>query len=213
MIAQFNCTGDWVFYLEGDEIIHEKDYSLICKAMEDNLERTEVEALVFDYYHFYGTPDQYVYSPKWYRKAPRILRNTIRSWAPDGLFWLIMDKNRQGRYPNSINIGCHLYHYGHVRSVAKMNEKMKRVEVYWSGKAGSFAGYGNVDLSTIVPFNFTHPSIVQKWLDLEAEHNFVVNPHYKLSVRDKKHRMMSRIEKIFRGLDLSKKQYKLIKHK
>jgi glycosyltransferase involved in cell wall biosynthesis len=25
MIAQFNCTGDWAFYLEGDEIIHEND--------------------------------------------------------------------------------------------------------------------------------------------------------------------------------------------
>ena len=25
MIAQFNCTGDWAFYLEGDEVLHEKD--------------------------------------------------------------------------------------------------------------------------------------------------------------------------------------------
>ena len=23
MIAQFNCTGDWAFYLEGDEVLHE----------------------------------------------------------------------------------------------------------------------------------------------------------------------------------------------
>ena len=25
MIAQFNCTGDWAFYLEGDEVVHEND--------------------------------------------------------------------------------------------------------------------------------------------------------------------------------------------
>ena len=25
MIAQFACSGDWIFYLEGDEVIHEKD--------------------------------------------------------------------------------------------------------------------------------------------------------------------------------------------
>ena len=24
MIAQFNCTGDWAFYVEGDEVYHER---------------------------------------------------------------------------------------------------------------------------------------------------------------------------------------------
>ena len=51
MIAHFNCTGDWAFYLEGDEIVHEHDLDKIRACMQDNLDDSSVEAIVFDYYH------------------------------------------------------------------------------------------------------------------------------------------------------------------
>ena len=37
MIAQFNCSGDWAFYVEGDEIYHEKDLNQIKQSMEKHL--------------------------------------------------------------------------------------------------------------------------------------------------------------------------------
>lgn len=211
MIAQFNCTGDWAFYLEGDEVIHEKDYGLIRSVMEKYKDDKEVEALVFDYYHFYGSPQTYAYSPRWYRKAPRIIRNSVRSWAPDGLFWLIMNENRRGRYPNAAAVGCHLYHYGHIRSVAKMNEKQKRVERYWGKTPKEFVGYGDIDPDTIKQFVGSHPLIANEWLENEAEQMFIPNSDYKLSKRDKKHRLMMKIEKLFGGIDLAKKHFKLIR--
>lgn len=211
MIAQFNCTGDWAFYLEGDEIIHEKDYAIIRKSMEDNLHKKEVEALVFDYYHFYGSPSTYAYSPRWYRKAPRIIRNTIRSWAPDGLFWVVMHKNKQGRYPNAALVGCHLYHYGHVRSVEKMNEKNQRIARYWGWEPKVFEGYGDIDPQSIKPYELTHPAIAMDWLNNEAEQLWVANPDYVLTSRDKRHRMMSKVEHMLGGKDFVKKHYKLVK--
>ncbi len=211
MVAQFNCTGDWAFYLEGDEVIHEKDYSTIRQSMEKYLEDREVEALVFDYYHFYGSPSTIAYSPKWYRRAPRIIRNTVRTWAPDGLFWLVMDENKRGRYPRAAWAGCHLYHYGHIRSIAKMNEKQKRVERYWGKQANEFIGYGNIDPETVIPFAGSHPALANSWLSTEAEQEFMANPEYKLSRRDKKHRLMMKLEKLLGGKDFTKKHYKLIR--
>ena len=84
MIAQFNCTGDWAFYLEGDEVLHESEVSNIRETMQENHSDPKVEALYFDFFHFYGTPFQVGIAG--YRRAPRIIRNTIRSIAPDGLF-------------------------------------------------------------------------------------------------------------------------------
>ena len=49
MIALYNCTGDWAFYLEGDEIVHEDDLPKIRACMEQHLNNSEVEALAFDY--------------------------------------------------------------------------------------------------------------------------------------------------------------------
>src|SRR5215467_9248730 len=36
-IGLFNCTGDWAFYLEADEVVHENDLPGIRAAMEKHL--------------------------------------------------------------------------------------------------------------------------------------------------------------------------------
>ena len=115
MIAQFNCMGDWAFYLEGDEVVHENELQTIQNSMKKHLDNPEVEALYFDYYHFYGKPDQLGIAG--YRRAPRIIRNSISSYSPDGLFFVVMEKNKKGRYPKAAYAGCHIYHYGHARKV------------------------------------------------------------------------------------------------
>ena len=77
MIAQYNCTGDWAFYIEGDEVYHESDLAKIKKSMETYLDDPAVEALVFDYKHFYGNANSVLNSPGWYRSEVRIIKNSI----------------------------------------------------------------------------------------------------------------------------------------
>lgn len=208
MIAQFNCTGDWAFYLEGDEVIHENDYEKIintCKKYKDN---QDIEAIVFDYYHFYGNANSYLCSPGWYRKAPRIIKNSIRSYAPDGLFWLILDKNKTGRYPRAVHSNATIYHYGWVRSEEQMNLKSAKVQKYW-GKKSKKIDYKEIDGNIIKEFKGTHPKVIQSWLPKDST-IFKVNPKHILTKKERKHRLMLKIEKMF-GLELSKKHYKLVK--
>ena len=40
MIAQFNCTGDWAFYIEGDEIYHEEKSKLVVSVNDQHLSQT-----------------------------------------------------------------------------------------------------------------------------------------------------------------------------
>ena len=73
---------DWCFYIQGDEVIHEKDLPAILEAMQNNLNRPEVEGLLFRFRHFFGTYDYVAASRKWYRNEVRVIRNdkTIRSY-------------------------------------------------------------------------------------------------------------------------------------
>ncbi len=208
MIAQFNCVGDWVFYLEADEVVHEADLEKIQTAMQRYVEDSEVEALIFDYLHFYGNQNSYLWSPGWYRRAPRILKNSIRSYAPDGLFWLVLDKNKTGRYPKAKMSGATMYHYGWVRSEAQMNLKSKQVQQYWN-KSHQKIDYSQIDAAIIKAFEGRHPKVVQEWLP-EAKDIYKPDPNYILSRRERKHRLMLKLEKLF-GLELSKKHYTLIK--
>src|SRR5690554_1720846 len=73
---------DWCFYIQGDEVLHEKYLPVVQQAMVDNVNKKEVEGLLFGYKHFYGTYDYVADSRKWYRNEIRVIRNnkSIRSY-------------------------------------------------------------------------------------------------------------------------------------
>jgi len=208
-IAHFNCTGDWAFYLEADEVLHEKDIPVIRQAMERYLDDPQVEALIFDYLHFYGNHMSYAWSPAWYRRAPRIIKNTVRSYSPDGLYFIVLESGKKGRYPRAAHAGATIYHYGWVRSEAQMTEKANQVEKYW-GKAGAEVDYSQIDPQVIRPFTGTHPALMAGWLPKGEVGLYQADPAHALTKREKRHRLLMRLERLF-GLELSKKQYKLVK--
>lgn len=207
MIAQFNCTGDWAFYIEGDEVYHEDDLNQIIDSMELYLNDPNVEALVFDFLHFYGNPNSILNSPGWYRKEARIIKNSIRSYAPDGLFWLVLDSNKKGRYPKAKHSGVKCYHYGWVRKEDQMSLKSEMIQKYW-GSSPIKADYSKMDQRIIEEFKGSHPKIIKEWLP-NNDGLFKADSNYKLTRKQKKHRLMIKLEKYF-GLELSKKHFKLI---
>jgi len=208
MIAQFNCTGDWAFYIEGDEVYHQNDLERIKNSMKTHLNDPNVEALVVNFKHFYGNANSVLDSPGWYRTEARIIKNSIRSYAPDGLFWLVLGSNKKGRYPKAKKTGATCYHYGWVRSEKQMNLKSSKVQKYWGGKSVKI-NYSQMDQSIIKEFKGSHPKVVQNWLPKE-DGVYKVSESYNASLKQKKHQLMIKIENIL-GLDLSKKHYKLLK--
>jgi glycosyltransferase involved in cell wall biosynthesis len=207
MISQFNCTGDWAFYIEGDEVYHEKELEKIKQSMALHLNDSNVEALVFDFYHFYGNANSFLNSPGWYKSETRIIKNSVRSYAPDGLFWLILDSNKKGRYPKAKHTGAFCYHYGWVRTEEQMNLKSSQVQKYWGGDPENI-DYSQMDQSIIQEFKGTHPKIMHDWLPKDSG-IFISDPNYKPTLKQKKHQIMKKLEKIF-GVDLSKNHYKLV---
>jgi hypothetical protein len=208
-IALFNCTGDWAFYLEGDEVVHENDLPKIRAAMEKYLDDEEVEALVFDYLHFYGNANTYAWSPAWYRTAPRILRNTIPAWAPKGLFFLVMADHKRGRYPRAAHTGATIYHYGWLKTEQQMNMRKQSVAKFWSSGPRAPVVYADIDPQILRRFSGTHPKAAQSWL-LPADGIFQADPNHRLTSREKKHRLMLKLEQWF-GFRFNKKHYRLVR--
>jgi len=209
MIALYNCTGDWAFYLEGDEVLHENDHEAIMQAMKANLGDDRVETLAFNYKHFYGDPQTYIDSPAWCRSGVRIVKNSLRTIATDGLHFTIMVDHKNGRWPRGKKVDATIYHYGYARSVKKLQEKLGKVSRYW-GNTPDFHAYGNIDPMVLHPFEGTHPSVMKSWLKNDASKEFALNPDYKITSREKRHRFEMRLEKIF-NIDFNKKHYKVVR--
>ena len=208
-IALFNCTGDWAFYLEADEVVHENDLPTIRAAMEKHLDDGRVEALAFDYLHFYGNANTLVWSPGWYRSEVRVIRNTIPAWSSEALFFNVVVGHKKSRYPRAASAGATIYHYGWVRSEAQMNLKSAAVHKYWDDQPAAKVDYSKIDPATLKLFTGTHPKIVQSWLP-PAGGLFPTDPNHRLTSREKKHRFMLRLEQ-WLGIRFDKKHYQLVR--
>jgi len=206
-IALFNCTGDWAFYLEGDEVVHEEELPKICGAMERSLDDPRVEALAFDYLHFYGNANTYAWSPRWYRTEARILRNTVPAWGPEGLFFVVLETHKKGRYPRAVHTGATIYHYGWVKSLTQREAKREQNARFW-GVPRRFVESEEIDPQVLKAFTGTHPKAIQEWLP-PANGLFQANPNHRLTGRERKHRWMLRLESWF-GWRFCKKHYKIV---
>jgi hypothetical protein len=204
-IALYNCTGDWAFYLEADEVLHEDDLPKIQASMEKHLGNERVEALAFDYLHFYGNKNTIAWSPGWYRSEVRIIRNTIPAWSSESLFFNVVVSHKQSRYPRAALTGATIYHYGWVRSEAQMNLKAGATHKYWENKPADKVDYSKIDAAVLKLFSGEHPKAVQEWLPA-AEGIFQADPNHQLTSREKKHRRMLWLEKAL-GLKFNKKHY------
>jgi len=208
-IALFNCAGDWAFYLEADEVVHENDLPKIRAAMEKRLCDPRVEALAFDYLHFYGNANTIAWSPAWYRSEVRILRNTIPAWSSESLFFNVVAGHKRSRHPRAAHTGATIYHYGWVRSETQMNLKAAATHKYWENEPAAIVDYAQVDPATLKLFTGTHPKVVWDWLP-KAEGIFRADPNYQLSSREKKHRIMLKLER-WLGIRFNKKHYRLVR--
>ncbi len=210
MLAQSQCMGDWAFYLEADEVLHERDLETIKDSMQRHLVDDKVEAIVFDYVHFFGSPNYQAVSPGWYKRAPRIIRNSVRTVACDGLFWNVIVNNQKMRWPRAALAGATIYHYGHVRPLEAMNKKQESVERYWNKIPRKLARY-QIDPRALRKYTGEHPEIMRDWLAQEAPYPCKPDIAYVPTARDKRHRWGLLLER-FLGLDLSRKHFKLVIH-
>ena len=89
-----------------------------------------------------------------------------------------------------------------------MNLKSEHVQRYW-GKSHQKIDYSQMDSKIFKKFTGTHPKVIQNWLPKELG-LFKVDPDYSLTKKQKRHRILLKIER-FLNIDLSKKHYRFIK--
>ena len=160
--ALINPQSDWAFYIQADEVIHEKYHAAILQGCAEHLTNAEVEGLLFDYLHFYGTYDYIGDSRKWYHKEVRIIRNNtaITAYKDAQGFRNGTEKIRVKPIPACV------YHYGWVKSPEQMMQKQKNVSPYWLGDADmekmlmNPAAWNFEAFDSLDKFTGTHPNVM-----------------------------------------------------
>ena len=109
-LALHACTGDWGFYVQADEVVHERDLPRIDARMQRHLDDPRVEGLLFDYIHFFGDFDHVQTSHNWYGREIRVVRTGIgvSSWSDAQGFRRGEERLRVAHSDGT------MYHYGHA---------------------------------------------------------------------------------------------------
>ena len=166
-------TSTWAFYIQADEVIHEKYYPAIRKGCEDFKDNTKVQGLLFKYVHFYGTYDYVGDSRKWYGHEVRIIRNDKKISSYKDAQGFRIGKEKLKVKP----IDACVYHYGWVKSPEQMMTKSKNLGLLWrtdeEAKAlleqPDYFDYNEFD--SLAKFTGTHPDVMKKRI---AEMNWKV---------------------------------------
>ena len=160
-IALSKCTGDWAFYIQSDEAVHEKDLPVLKKMMEKYLDDDSIDAIRSRYFHLYGSFYRYRIDAGWYQKEDRIIRNngTIHS-VDDAKGFERID----GRQMKRVLSPCYIYHYGWVQDESLMKERRVNAEGIWWGIDADFTEAEKFKFQDITefPIYFGHHPKVMK---------------------------------------------------
>jgi len=201
--------SDWAFYIQGDEVIHEKDHAAIREAMKRFKDEDKVDGLLFDYKHFYGCYD-YIGAPtSWYPNEIRVIKNRkdIYSYRDAQGFRKGNDKKLGVARANAS-----VHHYGWVKSPKAMQKKQESFNKYWHDDAwmednvekAETYDYGE-QLKALIPFKGTHPKVMEARV-ARLNWDFKYNPEkHKLSAKDKLKNVLKKF-----GIEANYANYKIV---
>lgn len=163
-LAAIGSEFDWCFYIQADEVLHEKCIPVLKKAMQDNLNRKAVQGLLFDYLHFYGSYAYLGDSRTWYRREIRIIRNLpgMESYKDAQGF------RYKGKKPQVVLSGAGIHHYGWVKNPRFQQAKQRDFHKLWHSdewleKHVSQADeYDYMLIESLQKFEGRHPAVMEK---------------------------------------------------
>jgi hypothetical protein len=203
---------DWAFYIQGDEVVHEKYLPAIQLAMKENLHRIEVDGLLLNYTHFFGSYDFVGLNYSWYRREIRVVRNRKDIFS---------FKDAQGfrKKPNeklcAKLIDAHVYHYGWVREPRALQEKERsKVKYYrndsWIQRFFVQSSHYQYEekREPLKLFEGTHPAVMRERI---ARKNWLFQPDLSLKYHNWKDRVKRTVGEATGWYPGEYKNYKLVR--
>jgi hypothetical protein len=171
--ALSQCTGDWCFYIQADEVIHEDDHAEILDKCTRYLEDDAVDGFLFNYLHFWGDYDHLAKFHNWYSHEIRIVRNGIgvQSLKDAQSFRINGEEKLQ-----VVRLNARVFHYGWVRPPHLMQNKEREQHGLYFGRKSAAEAYKQAathyqygPLGRMPLFKGTHPVWMKERI---AQHNW-----------------------------------------
>lgn len=126
--AEVSEDSDWAFYIQGDEVVHEKYLDTIYDNMKKYKDDKKTDGLLFNYLHFYGSYDYVGASANWYTHEIRVIKNNKSIYSFQDAQGFKKGNNQKLRVRP---IDAYMYHYGWAKEPKAMQKKQNNFHRYW----------------------------------------------------------------------------------
>ncbi|MBI3004381.1 MAG: glycosyltransferase family 2 protein [Ignavibacteriales bacterium] len=202
--------ADWAVCIQGDEIVHENSLDKISQTMAQWKDEKDVEGLLVDFTHFYGSYNYVADSYDWHRREVRIVRNDKSIFSYGDSMGFRKRPNEKLRVKQSEGM---VYHYSYVKPPDKMMAKARAMHKLWHDdrwiqqELGNAAVYEYGNIGSLKVFTGTHPQVMEERMKRQ---NWTFNFDVTKSRMRLKYRVRKFIETTF-GVNVGEyRNYKLI---
>lgn len=162
-LAAISKDADWAFYIQGDEVLHEAGFDSIRKKLTEHKDNPEVDGLLFDYKHFYGSYDYLGASSRWYRKEIRVFKPNIGVYS-----YKDAQGFRKGRNEklNVVSADAKIHHYGWVKDPRAQQRKQENFHKMWHDDSWvdknvvKTTEFDYKEIDALIKFEGSHPQVM-----------------------------------------------------
>ncbi len=199
-LALERCSHDWCFYLQADEVLHEADFSEIRKGIDIASRAPEIEAIVFQYQHFYGSFNVVQETRSAYRREMRIIRKSSGAISVGDAQSF---RKPDGKKLKALLSKARIFHYGWVRTPEAMKEKTVFMDQLYHGEQTSGenephsgSNYLYKRFWGLREYQDTHPSVMSKRIQEKGWNWNLKESPFVFNVKDLKKVAMDTYEKM-----------------
>lgn len=205
--TEISKDSDWAFYIQGDEVVHEKYLDTIYDNMKKYKDDKKIDGLLFNYLHFYGSYDYVGASANWYTHEIRVIKNNKSIYSFQDAQGFRKGNNEKLRVRP---IDAYMYHYGWAKEPKAMQKKQNNFHRYWHDekwiennvvKAEEFDYSKN--MKELKPFLEEHPEVMKERV---ASRNWKFDYDISFNKKTAKDKFKEFLRTNF-GIDLGYKNY------
>lgn len=180
-LGLMHCTGDWVVYVQGNELFHERDLPRLQELMEIHVDNDEVEGLLIERLVFYGDYRNFV------RVYPDRHKYVVRAFKPwrgvyaitSAMTFAAFDSwGLHGRSLRCVDSGIDMFRYGKILSPDAMRYKLRHAPHKLKGDQAQFeveSYYNWLPRQHVRPYTGDHPAVMGEriaahGLQLDSDH-------------------------------------------
>lgn len=166
--------ADWLFHIQADEVIHEKDYETIKAAMQKHLHDKTVEGFLFKFINFFGDYNHWAPSRRFHQKEIRIIRNNpnYRSYRDSQGFRRFDNPatylEEKGYKLHVIPIPASIYHYSYVKNPHTQTQRKIEFDKRYNpdnewikNRIENATAYDYNAIDYLYRYKDTHPTLMQ----------------------------------------------------